>query len=40
MEEFPWTVRVDIIAGCGNQIIAEVVEKWIRENRNVANRFH
>jgi hypothetical protein len=35
MKEFPWTVGVDIIAGCGNQIIAEAVEKWIRKNRVV-----
>eukprot|EP00804_Cyclotella_cryptica_P019146 CCRYP_017801-RA/>CCRYP_017801-RA protein AED:0.08 eAED:0.05 QI:0/-1/0/1/-1/0/1/0/115 len=39
MREFPWTLRVDIITGGGSQILAEAVEHWIREKRNVANRF-
>jgi hypothetical protein len=39
MKEHPWTVRVDIITGGGHQILAEVVEQWIRENKQVANRF-
>jgi DNA-nicking Smr family endonuclease len=39
MKEHPWTVRVDIITGGGQQILAEVVEHWIRKNEQVANRF-
>jgi DNA-nicking Smr family endonuclease len=40
MKESPWIVGVNIIAGGGNQIVAESVEHWIREKRNVANRFN
>ena len=39
MKGSPWTVGVNIITGGGNQIVAEAVEQWIREKRNVANRF-
>jgi DNA-nicking Smr family endonuclease len=39
MKESLCTVEVNIIAGGGNQIVAEAVEHWIREKRNVANRF-
>jgi DNA-nicking Smr family endonuclease len=34
MKEHPSTVRVDIITGGGHQIL-----HWIRENKQVANRF-
>jgi hypothetical protein len=37
--DHPFSIRVDIISGGGNQIIADTVEHWIRQNRNVANRF-
>ena len=39
MKESPWTVGVNIITGGGNQAVAEAVEHWIREKKNVANRF-
>jgi hypothetical protein len=39
MKELPGTVEVNIIAGGGNQIVAEAVEHWIREKRNVGKRF-
>jgi hypothetical protein len=39
MKEHPYTLPVNIITGGGSQIVADAVEHWIRENRNVANRF-
>ena len=39
MKEHPYTLAVNIISGGGCQIVADAVEHWIRENRNVANRF-
>jgi hypothetical protein len=39
MKEHPYTLPVNIITGGGSQIISDTVEHWIRENRNVANRF-
>jgi DNA-nicking Smr family endonuclease len=39
MNEHPYTLPVNIITGGGCQIISDTVEHWIRENRNVANRF-
>lgn len=36
--EYPFVIPVDIICGAGNQILSEVVENWIRTNRQVANR--
>jgi hypothetical protein len=39
MKEHPYTLPVNIITGGGCQIISDTVEHWIRENRNVANRF-
>lgn len=39
MEEHPWTVRVDIVTGCGCQVLADVVEQWIHEKKTVAKRF-
>ena len=39
MTEFPWTLPVDVIVGGGSQLLSEAVQHWIRENRNVANRF-
>ena len=38
MREDPFVIPVDIICGGGSQILAEVVEMWIRYNRQVANR--
>jgi hypothetical protein len=38
-KELPGTVGVNIIAGGGNQIVAEAVEHWICEKRNVGKRF-
>ena len=36
--EYPWVIPVDIICGGGSQILSEVVQNWIRANRQVANR--
>ncbi|KAL7453171.1 hypothetical protein ACHAWC_004842 [Mediolabrus comicus] len=37
--EYPWVIPVDIICGCGNQILSEVVTDWIKtENNKVRNR--
>mmetsp|Transcript_24702 Transcript_24702/g.53529 ORF Transcript_24702/g.53529 Transcript_24702/m.53529 type:complete len:475 (+) Transcript_24702:212-1636(+) len=33
----PFVIQAKIICGCGNQIISETVEKWIRGNAQVAN---
>jgi len=38
MKEESFTIPVDIVCGGGNQILSEVVEQWIRKNRQVANR--
>ena len=35
--EYPFVTQVKIICGCGNQILAEVVQEWIRSSRNVSN---
>lgn len=35
--EYPWVIPVDIICGGGSQILSETVERWIKENKNVAN---
>jgi DNA-nicking Smr family endonuclease len=37
MKDFPYTCRVDIVTGGGNQILAETVEHWIQEKRHIAN---
>jgi DNA-nicking Smr family endonuclease len=34
---YPFVIPVCIISGCGNQIISETVEQWIRQNDNVSN---
>ncbi|KAL3768354.1 LOW QUALITY PROTEIN: hypothetical protein ACHAWO_006757, partial [Cyclotella atomus] len=39
MKEHPYTLPVNIVAGGGSQIIADAVQHWIRESRNVTNRF-
>eukprot|EP00956_Cyclotella_meneghiniana_P004018 scaffold4876_cov64-Cyclotella_meneghiniana.AAC.3 len=39
MQDFPWTLPVNIIVGGGNQLLAQVVEHWIREEKQVAKRF-
>ena len=36
--DYPFVIPVDIICGGGSQILSEVVETWIRKNRQVANR--
>mmetsp|Transcript_22916 Transcript_22916/g.39210 ORF Transcript_22916/g.39210 Transcript_22916/m.39210 type:complete len:526 (-) Transcript_22916:126-1703(-) len=33
---YPFVKQAVIVCGCGNQILSEVVENWIRENKNVA----
>lgn len=39
MKEDTCKLSVNIICGSGNQVLSETVERWIRENRNVTNRF-
>ena len=39
MKDHPYTVNVDIVCGGGHQILSEVVETWIRDQKNVANQF-
>ena len=34
---YPFVIPVKIVCGGGSQILAEVVEKWIKQNDNVAN---
>ena len=34
---YPWVIPVNIICGCGNQILSETVEQWIKQTRQVAN---
>mmetsp|Transcript_24563 Transcript_24563/g.53154 ORF Transcript_24563/g.53154 Transcript_24563/m.53154 type:complete len:339 (-) Transcript_24563:406-1422(-) len=35
---YPFVVPVNVICGGGNQVLSEVVERWIRRNHQVANR--
>ena len=34
---YPFTIPTKIVCGCGNQVLSEVVEKWIHEHDQVAN---
>ena len=34
---YPFVIPAKIVCGCGNQILSEVVEEWIRSNKQVAN---
>ena len=34
---YPFVIHVTIVCGGGSQILAETVENWIRQKRNVAN---
>ena len=34
---YPFTIPAKIVCGCGNQVLSEVVEKWIHEHDQVAN---
>jgi len=34
---YPFVVPAKIVCGCGNQVLSETVEKWIREHAQVAN---
>lgn len=34
----PWVVPVDIVCGCGTQALSNVVERWIKSQKTVANR--
>jgi len=34
---YPFVIQVQIISGCGGQILSEAVEDWIRKKKNVAN---
>ena len=33
----PWVIEVQIICGAENQILSEVVETWMRQNKTVCN---
>ena len=35
-ETYPFLIQVKVVCGGGSQILAEAVEKWIREKKNVA----
>lgn len=35
--EHPWVITVQIICGCGSQVLSEVVQEWIKSKRNVSN---
>ena len=34
---YPFVIPVELICGCGNQILSEAVEGWIRGNEKVSN---
>jgi len=34
---YPFVQPAVIVCGCGNQVLSEVVEKWIKVNDNVSN---
>lgn len=34
---YPFVIPVKIVCGKGNQILAEVVENWVKQSDNVAN---
>ena len=34
---YPFVIPAMIVCGCGNQILSETVEKWIKSTRNVCN---
>ena len=34
---YPFVIKVRIICGCGDQVLSEVVEEWIKSNKNVSN---
>merc|ERR1711957_950906 len=36
--DYPWVIPVNIVCGGGSQILSDVVQHWIRESRQVANR--
>ncbi len=38
MGQRPFVIKVDIICGSGAQALADTVQKWIRMNKQVANR--
>ncbi|KAL3789542.1 hypothetical protein HJC23_001350 [Cyclotella cryptica] len=38
MVSIPWVIPVDIVCGCGNQVLSEIVEQWIKRTCGVANR--
>ncbi|KAL7540964.1 hypothetical protein ACHAXR_010523 [Thalassiosira sp. AJA248-18] len=35
--EYPWVLPVKIVCGCGNQILSETVQEWIKSTGNVSN---
>ncbi|KAL7533371.1 hypothetical protein ACHAXR_005190 [Thalassiosira sp. AJA248-18] len=35
--EYPFVISATIVCGCGNQVLCETVEKWIKSTRNVCN---
>lgn len=34
---YPFVIPVNIVCGCGSQVLSEVVENWVRQNASVAN---
>lgn len=37
MAEYPWVMQVKIVCGCGNQVLSEAVQEWIKSSNNVRN---
>ncbi|KAL7535249.1 hypothetical protein ACHAXR_006377, partial [Thalassiosira sp. AJA248-18] len=35
--EYPWVLPIKIVCGCGNQVLSETVQAWIKSARNVSN---
>ncbi|KAL7536415.1 hypothetical protein ACHAXR_007147 [Thalassiosira sp. AJA248-18] len=36
--DYPFVIKVDVICGCGHQVLSELVAQFIRDNDQVANR--
>jgi len=34
---YPFVIPIEIICGCGNQVLSEAVEQWIKQKENVCN---
>merc|ERR1712194_606031 len=34
---YPFVIPAMIVCGCGNQILSEIVQKWIKSTKNICN---